>query len=248
MMNIGADASPTPLITSVIIPALNEEATLPGVLRALEEQDESGLEVVLADGGSGDRTLARFRETTRGWTAGRSAGVVTTGRPGRALQMNAGAAAASGDILIFLHADTRLPPGAIGAVRRALADPRVVGGGFRHRFERATLALRLISAWATWRSRLLGVHYGDQAMFVRRAVFLALGGFPEIPLFEDLILSRAMRCRGLVRTLPLAAVTSARRLREGGIGRTAARFAWMKLRHALGADPARLKSRYPDVR
>ena len=108
--------------------------------------------------------------------------------------------------------------------------------------------LRLISAWASARSRLLGVHYGDQAIFVRRPVFLALGGFPEIPLFEDLRLSRALRRRGEVCTVPLAVTTSARRLREGGIARTAARFAWLKLRHRLGADPARLKAGYPDAR
>ena len=128
-MHIGADASPRPLRTSVIIPSLDEVATLPGVLGALAAQEEPDLEVVLADGGSRDGTIALFRDLTREWPArGWSTRVVTTARTGRALQMNAGARASTGDVLLFLHADTRLPPGAIRAVGRALAGPRVVGG------------------------------------------------------------------------------------------------------------------------
>jgi rSAM/selenodomain-associated transferase 2 len=249
MMHIGPDASPEALSTSIIIPALDEVEALPAALAGVAAQGEGGLEVILADGGSRDRTIGLFRDLTRDWPGtGCAVRVVTIGRAGRSSQMNAGARVASGDVLLFLHADTRLPPGAIRAIRLALAEPRVVGGGFRHRFEDPHLLLRLISACATARSRLFGIHYGDQAMFLRRSVFMALGGFAEIPLFEDLRLSRALRGRGGVRTLPLSVTTSARRLRHGGIGRTAARFAWLKLRYALGADPDRLRAGYPDVR
>ena len=116
------------------------------------------------------------------------------------------------------------------------------------RFRDPGLLLRVIAAWATMRSRLQRIHYGDQAVFVRRTVFEALGGFPDLPLFEDLRFARALRRRGGVRTVPLSVNTSARRLLEGGVARTALRFAWIKLRHACGADPERLKSEYPDVR
>lgn len=235
---------------SVIIPALNEDEALPRALASLERQeDDPPFEVVLADGGSGDDTVARFRESTRAWPArGRRALVVPCPRAGRAAQMNMGAGVAGGKALLFLHADTLLPRGATGAVVRALADPAVTGGAFRHAFSEKGVLLRAISFWATTRSRFLGIHLGDQAMFARRSVFEEVGGFPEVPLFEDLRLSGALRARGRVVTLPLSVATSARRLEKHGVLRTALRFGWLELRHALGSDPERLKGGYPDVR
>lgn len=235
---------------SIVIPALNEAETLPVTLQSLAHQDNAPpFEVILADGGSRDGTAALFLKITRGWPPRqRTARLVACPRPGRGEQMNAGARVATGDALIFLHGDTHLPPGAARAVVLALDDPEVIGGGFRHAFSEAGILLRGISLYATARSMLRGIHYGDQAMFVRRSVFEALGGFTAEPLFEDLQLSQRLRRRGRVVTLPLAVSTSARRLRQGGVARTAARFAWLKLRHALGADPSRLKARYPDVR
>ncbi|MFQ5877770.1 MAG: TIGR04283 family arsenosugar biosynthesis glycosyltransferase [Acidobacteriota bacterium] len=235
---------------SVVIPALNEEEALPGLLASLESQGvEPPFEVILADGGSTDGTVGRFLALVRDWPErGLAAGVLASPAAGRALQMNSGARAARGGALLFLHADSRLRPGAIRCVLRALEDPRVVGGGFRHRFRERGPLLRLISAWATARSLVRRVHYGDQAIFVRRSTFESIGGFPEIPLFEDLRLSLAIKRCGRVRTLAMPVETSARRLRRGGVARTAARFAWLKFRYALGADPSRLRSRYPDVR
>ena len=235
---------------TMVIPALNEADALPGTLRSLEIQAaEPPFEVILADGGSQDGTAALFLNITRRWPPGqRTARVVACPRPGRGEQMNAGASVAAGDALLFLHADTQLPPGATQAILGALSDPAVVGGGFRHSFSETGLDLRVISLYATARSLLSGIHYGDQAIFARRTIFEALGGFASEPLFEDLRLSRGLRTRGRVVTLPLSVSTSARRLRQGGVARTAARFAWLKLRHALGADPSRLKGRYPDVR
>ena len=235
---------------SVIMPTLDEEYVLPEALASLERQNfDLSLEVILSDGGSGDGTVATFERLTRSWPArSLAARVVVCPRPGRAAQMNAGARVARGDILLFLHADTSLLADAARAVMGALIDQEVVGGGFRHRFRESGILLRAISGYVTARSVVRRIHYGDQAMFVRRSVFDDLGGFPDIPLFEDLRLSRALRARGRVVTLSLPAITSARRLRQGGVVRTAARFAWLKLRDALGADPARLKADYPDVR
>jgi rSAM/selenodomain-associated transferase 2 len=205
--------------------------------------------VILADGGSGDRTTALFSEITAAWPGPRPRSqLVESARRGRALQMNAGARAARGDVLLFLHADTLLPPEALAAVDAALRDRRIVGGGFRHRFDERGVILGTISLWSTARARLTRVHYGDQAMFVRRQVFEALGGFQEIPLFEDLRFAQAMRRAGRVVTVPLAVTTSARRLRECGVLRTGLQFAALRLRHALGADPGVLRRGYPDVR
>ncbi len=243
--------APVPVFPlSIVIPALDEAVALPGTLASLERQGgDPPFEVLLADGGSRDGTVARFENLTRDWPSrNRPARVVACPRSGRAEQMNAGARAAAGEVLVFLHADTHLPSGATRAVLQALADPAVAGGGFRHAFLDPGVLLRIISLWATARSLVRRIHYGDQAMFARRSVFEAIGGFPGDPLFEDLEFSRRLRARGRVVTLPLAVSTSARRLRQGGVARTAVRFAGLKLRHALGVDPERLKGRYPDVR
>ena len=235
---------------SIVIPALDEEQAMPGVLNSLERQgDDPPFEVVLADGGSTDGTVARFQQLTCSWPArGRSARCVPCPRTGRAAQLNMGARAATGKVLLFLHADTHLPTPATRVVMETLTDPEVVGGAFRHAFSEPGLLLGIISFWATTRSRLTRIHLGDQAMFARRAEFEAIGGFPDVPLFEDLRFSKALRRRGRVVTLPLSVATSARRLREVGPFRMGLRFAWLELRHCLGADPARLKGEYPDVR
>jgi rSAM/selenodomain-associated transferase 2 len=235
---------------SVVVPALDEEQALPRILETLlRQQGAPPFEVILADGGSGDRTTALFSEITKAWPEPRPQNrLVRSERRGRAVQMNAGARAALGDVLLFLHADTLLPPEALAAVDTALRDRRIVGGGFRHRFDERGPILTAISIWATARARLTRVHYGDQAMFVRRQVFDVLGGFQEIPLFEDLRFAHALRRAGRVVTVPLDVTTSARRLRECGVLRTGVQFATLRLRHALGTDPVVLRRGYPDVR
>jgi len=235
---------------SIVVPALDEEKALGEVLASLGSQSEAPpFEVILADGGSADRTVALFSEIAAAWPAPRPAAqVVACRRRGRAAQMNAGASAARGEDLLFLHADTLLPSGALVAVAEVLRDRRVVGGGFRHRFREPGALLRVISIWATTRSRLCRIHYGDQAMFMRRSVFETLGGFEEVPLFEDLRLAQSLRRAGRVVTLSIPATTSARRLSQGGVLRTGLRFAALRLRHALGADPGALHRGYPDVR
>jgi rSAM/selenodomain-associated transferase 2 len=233
-----------------VLPAVNEEAALPGTLASITRQCEAPpFEVILADGGSDDGTVATFTRLTRDWDSRRvAARVVVSGRRGRAVQMNAGAAAARGAVILFLHADTALPGGALRAVSEAMADDAVSGGGFALAFADGGALLRLIAAWATVRSRLRRIHYGDQAPFVRRSVLDRIGGVPQMALFEDLELARAVKRAGRVVSLPLAVGTSARRLREAGIARTALRFAWLKLRYALGGDPDELARRYRHVR
>jgi len=236
-------------LVSVVVPALDEADALPSLVEALaRQQTPPAFEVVLADGGSVDDTAGRFATAAAALLPGRAATTVHCERRGRAVQMNAGARAARGDALLFVHADTLLPPAGLAMVARVLDDGSVVGGGFRLAYQERHPALALIAAWASARSRLTGIHYGDQAMFLRRDVFIRLGGFPEVPLFEDYRLSARLRREGRVITLPLAVRTSARRLLYAGIARTALRFAWLKLRHARGADPAALARDYRDVR
>jgi rSAM/selenodomain-associated transferase 2 len=252
---------------SVIVPALDEEKALPETLAGLSAQVRPpSYEVLLADGGSRDGTAGVFEVWARGHVIGGAFSpgprdappgpldapvfcrIVRCERRGRAAQMNEAARAARAEALLFLHADTVLPPSGLRAVAETLRDARVVGGGFGHRFRERGVILGLISLWATARARLTRVHYGDQAMFARREVFFRAGGFPDVPLFEDLRLAHTLRRLGRVRTVPLAVRTSARRLHGHGVLRTGLQFATLRLRHALGASPAALSRHYPDVR
>lgn len=219
---------------AVVIPALDEEGL---VAAAVESARGDAADVVVADGGSRDATRERAREA--GARTVRSA-------PGRARQLNAGLDEAHGDAVLFLHADTRLPEGWGGAVTRALADPGVAGGAFRLRFERRAgsgFALRFLE-WGVWlRVSLMGLPYGDQALFARRSLLDALGGVPEAPIMEDLDLAREIRRHGRLTLLPLAVTTSARRY-EGRVLRHMWRN-WLALAGwRLGFDRARLAAWY----
>lgn len=225
---------------SVVIPALNEEASIPGTLRSARAAGAD--EVIVADGGSGDGT----REAARG-----AADAVIVASPGRARQMNAGAKASTGEALLFLHADTLLPPGSIDSVREALAREEVAGGGFRVRlgvsgdapFARRT-ALRITGRMINLRSRLFRSFTGDQAIFLRRELFDRIGGYPEIPLMEDVELSRAMRRSGRTVLLPVRVVTSARRWETHGTARTILRMWSLRIAYRLGMPPERCAELY----
>jgi rSAM/selenodomain-associated transferase 2 len=219
---------------AVVIPALNEAAALPATLAALGE----AAEVVVADGGSSDATVRIAQE----------AGATVIVARGRAAQQNAGAAATTAPILLFLHADTRLPAGWADEVRRLLADESVALAAFRLSIEDATPAERLIAAGANWRSRTLGVPYGDQALALRRATFDALGGFPDQPIMEDWALARAARRLGRIELSPLAVTTSARRWRTLGPWRTLAINQAMLLGARLGVSYDRLAALYRKAR
>jgi rSAM/selenodomain-associated transferase 2 len=219
---------------SIVVPALDEALGLPALLGALQPLRDQGCEVVVVDGGSRDATLE---------VAAPLADTVLVSPRGRGTQMNAGARAARGDVLLFLHADTRLPPGAVEAVLGALAGGRDWGRfdveiGGRHRL------LRLVARLMSWRSRLTGIATGDQAIFVRRRRFEEAGGFPEIPLMEDVALSTILRRASRPACLRLRVVTSGRRWEARGVVRTILLMWWLRLLFWLGRDPASLGRRY----
>lgn len=225
--------SPTGAGVSVVVPVRDEEDVIEGVLDHLVALCPDA-EVVVVDGGSTDRTVERARSRAR----------VVESRPGRGPQLNAGAAASSGEVLWFVHADTVLHPGATAALHGALADPRVVGGGCRLRFDRTSPALR----WLAWTSNLRARHlhwvFGDQAMFVRRTAFDEVGGFPDMPIMEDLEMSRRLHRRGRLVVLPTPATASARRFVEQGTVRMIVLMQCYKLQYFLGVDPERIRARY----
>jgi rSAM/selenodomain-associated transferase 2 len=217
---------------SIVVPTLEEGATIGATLARLREPEV--LEVVVADGGSRDRT----REI-----AADLADRVLIAPRGRASQMNLGAAVATGEVLLFLHADTRVPPGFGAAIARALSDPRIVGGRFDLELDEPGLAYRVIGAMITWRSRWTRIFTGDQALFVRREVFERLGGYPEEPLLEDLALAIAMKRAGGIACLRERVVTSARRWRQRGVLRTVLAMWAIRGLYAAGV-PAKTLARY----
>jgi rSAM/selenodomain-associated transferase 2 len=165
---------------SVVIPTLNEADR---IAESVASAASDAVEVLVVDGGSHDGTPERAR------TAGAT---VLDAAPGRARQLGVGASATRGDVILFLHADTKLPPGWDAAVRGAVADDAVVGGAFRFRFDARGPLLRVIE-WGAWlRVRLFGLPYGDQALFVPRSTLEAMGGVPQAPIMEDLDLVREM--------------------------------------------------------
>jgi len=222
---------------SVIVPTLNEAAV---VATTLAHARQPGVhEVIVVDGGSTDATRA---------VADPLADVVLSAPRGRAAQMNAGAARATGDILLFLHADTTVPQGFAQVVITACGHPGVVGGRFDVRLEPATPLLRLTAALMNWRSRLTRIATGDQAIFIRRDAFEELGGYAALPLMEDIDLSRRMKRLGRVACLRERVSTSARRWQRDGVVRTILLMWSLRLRYALGVAPDRLQARYRDAR
>ena len=216
---------------SVIIPTLNEAACIEHTLQTVLEQDPS-VEINVADGGSTDETRQR---------AERYAAVIT-GPQGRAVQMNRGAAVAAGETLLFLHADTHLPPDGLQALRHCLQDPEAEAGAFRLHFDHATALLRFYSFCT--RFPFPRFCFGDRCLFVRRSVFRAIGGYPEIPIFEDLEIVYRLHHRGGFRFLPQYAATAARRFRRNGPLRQQMQNSYLWLHYLAGTDPAKLAHRY----
>ena len=221
------------MTVSVVIPTLDEEAAIAtaiaGARRAL-----GACEVIVVDGGSRDATAA----------AAAAAGATVVTAPGsRAAAMNLGASIATGDVLLFLHADTLLPDGAAAAVIAALAGADA--GAFRIRFDRPRPLLEWL---VNLRSRLFKVVYGDQALFVSRAAFERAGGFRPIPIMEDRDLAARLRRAGGLTVVPLAVTTSSRRHRRDGQVRTLTRHWLIQLLYLLRVPPERLARIYPPVR
>jgi len=218
---------------SVIVPALNEESVLASTLECVRACHP--LEVILVDGGSIDGTQR---------VAGGQGAKIVLSPPGRAKQMNCGAAAASGNVLLFLHADTLLPPLFDRLVCEALACPEVVAGAFELRIDAPASSLRWIERLANWRSRRLQMPYGDQALFVRTEYFHAVGGFPELPIMEDFELMRRLRRCGRIKIVREPVLTSGRRWMEEGILRTTLANQLAILAYLVGTEPARISSLY----
>ena len=219
---------------SVVMPVLDEAEGIEAALAALRPLRECGHEIIVADGGSTDGTPER---------ASPGADRVLAAARGRAHQMNAGAKIATGHVLVFLHADTELPPEADRQVFGTLGD-RPGWGSFSVRLSGSHPAFRVIERMISLRSRLSGIATGDQAIFVSRELFEAAGGFADVPLLEDVEL-----CRRLRRTVPpvrppAPVTTSSRRWEAGGIVRTTGLMWWIRAAYALGASPHRLARHY----
>ena len=224
---------------SIIMPVLNEAATLEDQLAYLTKQRAPyDSELLIVDGGSSDETVE---------IAQRYGHVISSPR-GRAIQMNAGAAAAKGDVLLFLHADTRLPAEAFTAIERAFAPPIVVGGAFRVCFNCDKWPYRLVAFTTNLRSRLRTIFTGDQAYFMRAASFRAIGGYPHQLLMEDLEIIKQLRKIGKVVLLPHYVTTSARRHEKYGLVRTVLFMWYMRTLYTFGVSPVQLQRMYLDVR
>lgn len=219
---------------SVVMPALDEAKNMAARGRDLREQRDDAWEWIVADGGSTDASIACATEA--------GARVVRSPR-GRGLQLDAGACLATGEVLLFLHADTHLPPGAFAAIRMALQRPAVVGGNFTLRFDERTAVATFFETIYATRQRLLHTFFGDSAIFVRRTVYDRIGGFGDAPIMEDYAFSVALRKAGRTVRLPLAVHTSARRYQRRPL-RTL--WTWISIMtlYRLGVSPARLARRY----
>jgi rSAM/selenodomain-associated transferase 2 len=232
------DVIPAPTI-SVVIPTLNEAVQLPGAIAGLREADLAG-EIVVADGGSSDGT--------REWLASQPAVRVVEAERGRGMQQNAGAAASRGDVLLFLHADCRLPPDAGAKIALVMRRTEIAGGAFPIRFaETGARALRMVEWGINLRTVWFRSVTGDQAIFVRREAFEALGGFREWPLFEDIDLVRRLKRKGRFVILSSPVTISARRYLSYGIVRTILLCYALRVGYWLGISPRRLKRWFRDL-
>lgn len=232
---------------SVIIPTLNEERT---IMATLAHTAALGFdELLVADGGSSDQTprLVESYRLSPQHSALSPVRLVTAPR-GRASQMNAGAEASHGEILLFLHADTQLPGNANTVIEATLTDPRMVGGRFDVRFDRPSIWGRIISRMMNWRSRLSGIATGDQALFVRRSIFQQMGGFANLPLMEDIDFSRRLKRTGTTVALTDTVTTSFRRWEQQGPLRTICLMWGLRFLYWVGIRPQTLNRWYGVIR
>jgi len=222
---------------SVIIPALNEAEMLGDTLESLMAHPPA--EVIVVDGGSRDSTV----DVARRYTSR-----VFVSRPGRGLQQGTGARHSQGSVLIFLHADTQLPPGYQHLIHQALAEPDVLFGAFYLAIHPPSKALDIVAFMANLRSRCLRVPYGDQAIFVRREAYFQAGGFRDWPIMEDVDLVRRLNRRGRFKLARGHVKTSARRWQKENLICTTIRNWSLIIRYGLGVSPEALLRHYPDTR
>lgn len=220
---------------SVIVPVLNEEEALPAFLESAARWSCVD-EVLFSDGGSQDATLDMLQDQ-----------IVATGAHGRGEQCRLGAQQAKGDALVFVHADSIVPPDSMQAIRDAL-EAGTLWGCLTLRFDDGSLRMG-IGAWGSnMRVRLTGIPFGDQVMFMTRSVYESVGGMPAIPVMEDYELSRRLRALSWPRLLPQKVFTSARRFSDGGVIRVAAQMRHLRHLYRKGVDPDELSRRYKSER
>lgn len=220
---------------SIIMPVLNEAANLEALLQGLMPLRKMGVEIILADGGSQDETVS---------IATPLVDQVLNAPKGRARQMNAGAHVAHGDILLFLHADTQLPDGAIKMVREQLAQSKKVWGRFDVQIVGQPFMLKVIATMMNLRSRLTGIATGDQAIFVRSEDFFAVDGFPDQPLMEDIEISRLLKRRSFPICIRDFVKTSGRRWEIYGVWRTIFLMWRLRFLYWLGCSAEKLAQEY----
>ena len=218
---------------SVIIPTLNEAQNIERLLSYLHQLD-STLELIVADAGSTDSTVEQAKCLSK---------VVHSAR-GRGIQMNAGAKAATRDVLWFIHADCFPPSDSVDAIRQTLIDPEVVGGGFEYNLNHPAFRFRIVEWLSNRKNRLLKLLYGDMGIFVRREIFDKMGGYEEIPLMEDMDFSKRLKQYGKITILPQRMTTSARRWIEDGFVLNSTRSWLFQIAWALGASPYKLAKWY----
>ncbi|HDH28416.1 MAG TPA: glycosyltransferase [Euryarchaeota archaeon] len=222
---------------SVIIPVLNEQARIRGLLRYLTDV-EGDFETIVVDGGSRDKTADVAREYA----------TVIASKRGRAVQMNTGAGRANGDILLFLHVDCLPENDAFSEVESIMKDFRVAGGALKYDIDDPSPLYRNHVFWSNLRARLAGIYLGDHGIFVRRTVFDKVGGFPAQPLMEDVELCKKLKKEGILVQAKSKITSSPRRFKQKGFTRTVLQMQANRLLYAIGVPAERLAKHYGDVR
>ncbi|MDJ0648342.1 MAG: TIGR04283 family arsenosugar biosynthesis glycosyltransferase [Xenococcaceae cyanobacterium MO_188.B19] len=223
---------------SIIIPVLNEEAIIQETITRL--QGNTDVEIIVVDGGSKDKTV----EIAKQWKIT----LVTSQKVGRGNQMNCGAAIAKGDILLFLHADTQLPPNYAQLIKETLSQPQVIAGAFELTIDSPQTSLRFIETMVNWRSRFLSLPYGDQALFLKQKTFSKIGGFPNIPIMEDFEFVKKLKNQGKIALLPAKVITSSRRWQKLGVFKTTLINQLIILGYYLGVSPIKLRHFYQQAK
>ncbi len=226
---------------SIIIPAYNEGEVIVGQLKDLFEVNKAD-QCVVVDA-SGKEAFEAIRDEASGVISGERLRYIAADTKGRGAQMNTGAANSEGSVLLFLHADTQLPDGALQQIQEGI-NAGWHWGHFDVRFDQPAWPFNMIASMMNWRSRKTGIATGDQAMFVTRAAFDLVGGFDEFDLMEDIAMSKKLKTIGAPLCLDMTVQTAARRWQEKGVFRTVLLMWWLRLAYWLGVSPARLAQWY----
>lgn len=226
------------MVITVIIPVFNEVANLTQTLATVIEGDN--LEIIVVDGGSSDDTVAI--------ALSHQVKVIECNQPGRAQQMNTGAAIATGEILLFLHGDTLLPPDYSNQIRAIMRDTSMIGGAFSLAISGKKKILPWVAKMVNWRSRYLSLPYGDQGIFLRKSTFQTMGGFPDLPIMEDFQFILNLRKQGKIAILPSTVITSGRRWQKLGILKTTLINQLVILGYFAGVKPEKLATFYHQIK